>query len=284
MTHTIALKIHVADELQEFLIAELSDLDFEVFEQENGFLNAYIPAPRWTDVKRDHIEQWLRSHGLMVPVEENEVTSQNWNKQWEETIQPLAIGPFLVKPTWAALPAEHADKILLEIDPKMSFGTGYHESTRLALRFLPDLVKKGDVVLDAGCGTGILAIAAIKLGAAQAIAFDVDPWAQANAVENLYLNNVTGAVAFRKGDVSVVPETHFDLILANINRSVLLDLLPAFATKLKPDGHLVLAGLLVENRNAMLDAAARHRLAFVREAEEGEWWSVVLRLARGASA
>jgi ribosomal protein L11 methyltransferase len=280
MTHTIALKIHVADELQEFLIAELSDLDFDVFEQEDGFMNAYIPAPRWTDVKREQIEQWLRSHGLMVPVEENEVTAQNWNKQWEETIQPLAVGPFLIKPTWAEMPEEHADKTLLEIDPKMSFGTGYHESTRLALRFLPNLVDKGDFVLDAGCGTGILAIAATKLGATKAIAFDIDPWAQANAVENLYLNNVADAIAFREGDISVVPEAHFDLILANINRGVLLDLLPAFAKKLKPDGHLVLAGLLLEDRNGMLDVAARHCLAFVREAEEGAWWSVVLRLTR----
>ncbi|MFB3130923.1 MAG: 50S ribosomal protein L11 methyltransferase, partial [Rhodothermales bacterium] len=153
---------------------------------------------------------------------------------------------------------------------------GYHASTRLALRFLPDLVNEGDHVLDAGTGTGILAIAAVKLGAEWAVAFDNDPWSQQNAIENFYLNEVDAKIAFRKGSVDQVPEEPFDLILANINRTALLTMLPVFAQKTKPGGHLVLAGLLQQDRNPMLDAAAGHGLAAVKEDTEGEWWAVVL--------
>lgn len=273
---TIELKVYVQEEWQEFLIAELGDLDFVVFRQDVAAVNAYIPARHWNDVKREHVENWLRSHGLIVPVEESVIRSENWSERWEETIQPIVLGPFLVKPTWAHVPQEHQEKILLEIDPKMSFGTGYHASTRLALRFLPDLVNEGDHVLDAGTGTGILAIAAVKLGAEWAVAFDNDPWSQQNAIENFYLNEVDAKIAFRKGSVDQVPEEPFDLILANINRTALLAMLPVFAQKTKAGGHVVLAGLLQRDRNRMLDAAAGHGLAAVKEETEAEWWAVVL--------
>lgn len=276
--NTIELKVYVEGDWQEFLIAELGDLDFDVFQQEDAFVNAYISAPRWDDVKREHVENWLRSHGLAVPVEECVIPRRNWNERWEEAIKPIAVGPFLIKPTWAEVPAEHADKSVLEIDPKMSFGTGYHESTRLILRSLPNLVQGGEHVLDAGTGTGILSIAAIKLGAEWAVAFDIDPWAQQNAVENFYLNDVDGQVAFRTGDIERVPETGFDLILANINRSVLVDLLASFADKIKPEGRVVLAGLLKEDRPMMLKVAEVRGFSMVEEATEGPWWSVVLRV------
>ncbi len=272
---TVELKVYVGEEWQDFLIAELGDLDFVAFRQDDAAVKAYIAARRWNEVKREHVEQWLRSHGLAVPVEESLIQSQNWNERWEETIEPLAIGAFLVKPTWADVPPGHADKILLEIDPKMSFGTGYHASTRLVLRFLPSFVRQGAHVLDAGTGTGILAIAAIKLGAEWGIAFDHDPWAQQNAVENFYLNKVAGQVAFREGTIDVVSEEGFDLILANINRNALLDLLPVFAQKVKPGGHIILAGLLTSDRDCILAAAATHNLTAVKEASEGEWWSAV---------
>lgn len=274
--HTVELTIYVGDDWQELLIAELADLDFETFQQEDDHLRAYLPAPQWTDAKRDEIEQWLRNRGLFVPVGEEVIEPRNWNELWEETIRPLAVGPFLIKPTWADVPSEHADKLLLEIDPKMSFGTGYHESTRLVLRFLPDLITGGERVLDAGTGTGILAIAACKLGAASAVAFDIDPWAQQNAVENFLLNGVRDRMTFHAGPLDTVPETGFDLILANINRNVLLGLLPDLAARLRDGGHLVLSGLVRKDRDRMLDAADTRRLHLARDAADGEWWAVVL--------
>lgn len=273
---TVALKVYVQKEWQDFLIAELGDLDFTAFNQDDNAVNAYISAREWSDVKREHVENWLRSHGLVVPVEESLIQAENWNERWEETIRPIAIGPFLVKPTWAAVPKALEKKILLEIDPKMSFGTGYHESTRLALRFLPEFVKDGVHVLDAGTGTGILAIAAVKLGAEWVVAFDNDPWSQQNAVENFYINRVDGCVAFRKGSIEEVAEENFDLIIANINRTALIDMLPAFARKVNPAGVVILSGLLKLDRSRMIDEAATRGFTAVKESDEGEWWSVVL--------
>jgi ribosomal protein L11 methyltransferase len=271
---TVALTIDVEDDLQELLIAELADLDFEAFEQEEDRLTAYVPAARWNDAAREHIEAWLAGHGLPAPLREEVIPAQNWNRQWEETIRPIVVGRFLVRPTWAEAPAGAEDRILLEIDPKMSFGTGYHESTRLALHFLPAVVRPGDRVLDAGTGTGILAIAALKLGAATAIAFDIDEWAQENAVENFYLNGVADRVTFREGSIDVVPETGFDVILANIHLSVLLEMLPAFAARLRPGGRLLLAGLLRQDRDRICTAAA-HGFTLALEDAENEWWAGV---------
>ncbi len=123
---------------------------------------------------------------------------------------------------------------------------------------------------------GILAIAAVKLGAEWAVAFDHDPWSQQNAIENFYLNQVDAQIAFRSGSIDQVPEEDFDLILANINRKALLAMLPVFAQKTRPGGHVVLAGLLQRDRARMLAAATEHGLVAVKDEAEGEWWAVVL--------
>ena len=273
---TVEITLYVEDELQEYLIADLMNLDFDGFEQEDYRLKAFIRAPRWDDAKREYVEQWLRARGIDEPVKERIVEEENWNRQWEETVRPIAVGPFLVKPTWADVPPEHADRMLLEIDPKMSFGTGYHESTRLVMRLLPEQVQAGDRVLDVGTGTGILAVAAVKLSAGSVLAVDTDPWAQRNAVENFYLNRVEEQVTFRAGSLGVVPEEEFDLILANINRNVLLGMLPALARKVRSGGRVILSGLLQADRPDMLQAATDEGLTPVEEAEEDRWWAVAL--------
>ncbi len=270
---TIEVSIPLSDDGHERLIADLSDLDFDAFLQEDNLLKAFIPANRWSDTNRDEVERLALAYGG-GPVSEREVPPENWNRVWEETIKPIIVGAFVIKPTWAELPREAEGKTLLEIDPKMSFGTGYHESTRLALRFLPEVIGRDDRVLDAGTGTGILAVAAIKLGAHAAVAFDNDEWAQTNAVENFILNGVQDQVVFREGTLDVVPECNFDVVVANINRNILMEMLPGFRERLVPGGRLVLAGLLQQDRDAMLKAAAPLRL--IREATENEWWSVVL--------
>lgn len=273
---TVELVLSVPDRYHEFLIAELSDLDFESFTAEDDRLTAYAPASRWDHVAREQLERWLRMHGLSERFGERIVPEENWNARWEETIRPLAVGRFLIRPTWASTPPEHADKVLLEIDPKMSFGTGYHESTRLVLRFLPALVLGGERVLDAGTGTGVLAIAALKLGAESAVGFDIDPWAQVNAVENALLNGVGESFEVREGSLDTVPEDGFDLVLANINRNALLDMLPGLAAKLADGGRLVLAGLLQTDREAMREAIRGAGVALYDEATEGEWWSAIV--------
>jgi ribosomal protein L11 methyltransferase len=285
---TLRLALDVPDRYHEFLIAELADLDFDSFEQEDDRLVAYVPAARWNDARRETVERWLRAHDLPDAFEEQLVRDENWNARWEESVRPLAVGRFLIKPTWADLPPEHADKLLLEIDPKMSFGTGYHESTRLALRFLPGLVRGGETVLDAGTGTGVLGIAALKLGAASVVGFDIDPWSHTNATENALLNGVADRFEVREGSLDVVPEDGFDLVFANINRNALLELMPGFAAKLaqpapasrkaggaNAGGRVVFAGLLRTDREVMLEAAGAAGLALYDEATENEWWGFI---------
>lgn len=273
---TIALKIPLPDRYHEFLIAELSDLDFESFEQQDDLLIAYIPDARWNDVARESLDSWLAAHGLPSHLTEEVIADQNWNRLWEETVQPIAVEPFLIKPTWHDVPARYAHLILLEIDPKMSFGTGYHESTRLMLRMLPAYVRPGSSVLDAGTGTGILAIAATKLGAAHVIAFDMDPWSQENAVENFYLNSVADRTEMRNGSIERVDERDFDLILANINLHVITGLLSICSEKLTADGSFLVSGILLRDRDPFLKAAEQSRFVLREEHHEKEWWAGAL--------
>lgn len=276
-TRTVEIKIYLEEVFQELLIAELSELDFESFVQGDEYLLAYIPLARWNDVARGTIERWLHVNGIHSALEERVHEPQNWNRQWEETVRAVRVGRFLIKPTWADLPPDADEYLLLEIDPKMSFGTGYHESTRLVLRLIPERVKPGDRVLDAGTGTGILAIAAARLGAAHVDAFDFDPWSYTNAIENTYLNEVAERVHVMQGTLDEAPQGPFDLVLANINRNALLDMLPELTRRMAPDGRMVLAGLLKSDRDRMILAASASNLAPEREETEGDWWSVILR-------
>ena len=280
---TIELVIPVDEARHELLIARLEEYGFTGFQQAKGALKAYIGADDWSRGKAQYVKSWLRRQGVEGEVEEQRIQPTNWNAVWERSIQPLEVGPFIVKPTWAADPAEAGDRHVLEIDPKMSFGTGYHESTRLMLRFLPELVQAGDRVLDAGTGTGILAIAAVRLGAGSVIAFDVSEWAEKNARENISLNGVADRVDVRQGTIDVVPEVDFDCILANIERDPLIELLPAFADRLAEDGRIALAGLTGDDVPRMREALAAHGFTVEREATENEWWAVVCSRVNGKS-
>ena len=272
---TVALTVALPEDYHELLIAELADLGFDAFEREDEAVVAYGPAAAWTGVAREAVEGWLRARGLPERLEERTMLAVNWNAQWEATLRPVPVGRFLIAPTWAEVPAEHAGKLLLRIDPKMSFGTGYHESTRLALRFLSGLVREGARVLDVGTGTGILAIAALRLGAGEAVGCDIDPWSTENATENAALNGVADRFEVREGGVEVVPEAGFDLVLANIHLEVLRGLVPLLVEKMADGGRLVLAGLLEMQREPMVEVAEAAGLALYDEATEGEWWACV---------
>jgi len=195
----ITLTISIPFDYQEFLIAELLDMDFDGFEQDDEQLKAIIPQHRYSDVTREEVEEWLS----LQPYPANIISEQtdeerNWNEEWERSIRPLVIGDFFVKPTWVneSIPE---GKTLLEIDPKMAFGTGYHETTRLMLRLLPSVIQKKDEVLDVGTGTGILSIASIKLGAKSAFGFDIDEWSRNNAWENALINKVEKSFQIEEG-------------------------------------------------------------------------------------
>ncbi len=201
------------------------------------------------------------------------IRDQNWNEEWEKTIKPIHVGRFWIRPSWD-VEVVPANKIELIIDPKMSFGTGYHETTRLMMGAIPEMVQPDDSVLDAGTGTGVLAISALKIGAKSAIGFDIDPICKENAEENAELNKVSDRFQMFVGTETVVPSGDFEVVMANINRESLRAMLPALKNFLTQNGRLGLAGLLISDREIMLQALGVAGMKPIREATEGDWWSV----------
>lgn len=274
---SIEVHIPVGDAaLQEAVIAELDDVATGFVQEEDAVL-AYVPETAWDAAMADRLEAWLREHGARGDLQTRPVPEENWNAAWEDTVRPLRIGRFLVRPTWTDTPSEHADAEVLVIDPKMSFGTGYHESTRLALRLLPDAVEPGDRILDVGTGTGVLSVAACRLGAASCVAVDVDDNAVENARENVAQNDVADRIDVRQGSMPEVPETGFDVVLANINRNVLIDLMPEFARAAAPGAALVLAGLLDSDRDVILQHTRNAGFHLTADLQENDWIGLLLR-------
>lgn len=261
----------IPEHLHEHFIAELMDMDFYGFEQFDHELIAYVEKRRFNDSNRERIEQLTALFPDCSVREMDEIEEQNWNETWEKTIQPQSIGSFLVKPTWSrAEPAQN--QILLEIDPKMAFGTGYHATTRLALRQLSGIDCKGKKVMDAGTGTGILGIAAIKKGAVHSVGFDTDPWSENNAVENSYINGVQDAFDIRLGGIEQIRDDEmFDLSLANINRNVILEILGFLANHTKPGGEIVITGLLNTDEETIREKLEELPVSVMEMSREDEW-------------
>lgn len=274
---TIELRIPVAPEHYDAVVAEL-EADAIGFVSEDDALHAFLPAEAWSDDRTHALLAWLKERQWSADIATSFHPDTNWNEKWESTIQPIEAGPFLIRPTWCD-PVEEADRPYeLIVDPKMSFGTGYHQSTRLVLRLLPDVLEPGDTLLDVGTGTGILSIAACRLGADHCIAVDIDPNSIENAVENASLNDCADRIDVRRGSMDAVDETGFDVILANINRNVLHDLLPAFAQASAPGARLIMAGLLQSDEDEITKRAEATGYVVDEVRSENQWIGVRLHL------
>lgn len=268
---TVSFTFPCNEEVQDELIALLEDDGVTGFHQEDSELTVYCNEPA-----ADRVERQLETHlsrYLDGPAVREVVAQRNWNEEWEKTIQPIPAGRFRIRPTWHDGPPPEGMTDVI-IDPKMSFGTGYHESTRLLLYGIWDKVKPGDRILDAGTGTGVLAIAALLAGASWADAFDTDPLCIENSTENAELNGFKDNFRVFEGDEHVAPGRDYDVVLANINREALRAMLPALCDLLHKDGVLGMAGLLKTDREVMLASIHATSMVVVDESEEGNWWSV----------
>lgn len=280
----IELKVGAETAAFDTITGALSIEGFDGFWEDGTSLRAYIPEDRWRPDRLEEIRRTLTgiTDDLSLPPPSLTLTPiayQNWNRAWEETVRPIRVtGRIVVAPTWDPFQGGPSD-IVLTIDPKMSFGTGYHESTRLMLALLEGHLTAGARVLDAGTGTGILAIAALKLGAASAIGFDIDEWSFENAIENGRLNGVSSRFAVRRGDLGAVPESGFDIIAANIQKNVIEEMLPGLVARLAPGGTILLSGLLAADRDAMASTLAHEGLAAAEERAEEEWIAFAARRA-----
>lgn len=186
-------------------------------------------------------------------VQENFIVEKNWNEEWEKSREVIHISDrIVIKPSFKSYEAKDKE-IVLTLDPKMSFGTGDHQTTQICLKFLEKYLKPDMTVLDAGSGTAILGIAAAKLGAKKVVAFDIDEWCYDNGLENIQLNYVSDKVEIRKCELKDINEKSFDIIIANIQKNILLELAEGFKSRIKQNGILILSGLLEMDRESILE-------------------------------
>ncbi len=267
-------------ELVEQLIGVLSQMGFEGFWEDDTRLKCYIKSSRWSpemlDEVRTTVHRMARPSSSSLPqVTARTIESLDWNREWEKTIKPIQVTDrIVIKPTWHEYDAVPG-QIIVTIDPKMSFGTGYHETTRLVLKLMEKYLKADCSLLDVGTGTGILAIVGVKLGAASAVAVDVDEWSYDNAVENCRLNHVGNTVHVVHGELSSIPSCRFDMIVANIQLNVIEQMLQDMKERLAPDGLMILSGLLGSDREQIISTVSNCNLELREEMSENEWWAFV---------
>lgn len=270
----ISLQIPVSDAEQgEILTAELADFPFESFESEGSTLKAYIPSERLVDCKSE-VDALLERYGVRgryIAIE-----TQNWNALWERNFPSTDVeGRLRIRaPFHEAAPAGEMEVVVM---PKMSFGTGHHATTWLVSRAVLDLGVGGRRGLDMGSGTGVLSIVAVKCGAEHMDAVDIDDWADANCRENIEANGVGERITPMLGDVRRIAGRHYDFILANINRNILLADMPAYAAALNGGGDLVMSGFLEADVPSIIDAAAALGMTPVETASRDGWMMVHVR-------
>lgn len=277
----IELSITIPPEAADSLVGILTLHGFEGFWEDGPVLKAYIAEERWNEESRGAVARSLAAFAdgqEMAPpqIETRLIPPENWNAAWEASIRPVAATDrIIIAPSWHKV-EEARGRIVLTIDPKMSFGTGHHETTRLMLQLLEPRIRQGTTMLDVGTGTGVLAIAAVRLGAAAATGVDIDEWSYENARENVAANGVADRVTIIHGELADVPPGGFDVVAANIQRSVIEPMLPALRARLKADGFLLLSGLLEVEREIVEGSFQRHGLALVEERREREWIAFAL--------
>ncbi len=267
----ISLHIQCDEEKREFLIAELSFLSFDAFEETESGLLASCEKDLWNAEEAKSI---LERYGVEYTVEE--IEKVNWNEEWEKNYDPVIVGDqCIVRATFHEPKPEFPYQII--ITPKMSFGTGHHATTYQVLKYQLGLDHRGKKVIDVGCGTGALAIMAHLRGATDISAVDIDDWCIKNSTENFELNHCP-EIKLQLGGIEVIPETEkFDLMLANINKNVLLAQMQDYSKRLNSGAQLVLSGFYTEDISDLLAEAEKHQLTFVEQSERNRWAMLALR-------
>lgn len=254
---------------RDILIDALAGAGCDTFEEVSSGFKAYIPESAYN---ADAIETQLSAYSKMFPFTYDValVPQKNWNEEWESNFEPIQIlDQVYVRATFHQPQPQFTHEII--IDPKMAFGTGHHQTTSMMMTLMLDEDFNGKSVLDMGCGTGILAILAAKLGATNITAIDHDPVCYDSTIENAALNNVPG-IEVICGSKEVIPAKQFDVILANINRNILLDQMDAYAQVLKQDGHIYFSGFYEEpDLGIISDAAAAHGLHYLKHLKKQDW-------------
>jgi ribosomal protein L11 methyltransferase len=271
----IEVKITVYPETAELLIAELVEVGYDSFQETDSGLDAYVDQEVFSEKQLQEIIKKYSTSENLLPYTFGLLEDKNWNEEWEKNFPPVTVGEdCIIRASFHTL--ERPYKYDIVINPKMSFGTGHHETTSMMIANQLELNHKGKTVMDAGSGTGILAIMASKLDALLVDAFDVEDWAFENLKENATLNGCSN-ILIDKGDITKVSlrEKEYDIILANINRNVLLGEMPEYCKRLKLGGTLVLSGFYIEDIPMLESRAGEFGLKKISSKEKNKWASLV---------
>ena len=250
----------------DILIALLADIGFESFTQNETNLDAYIQS----ELENETLVKDLKFDDFTFLFTRTEIPKTNWNEEWEKNFSPVYVDDLV------CIRAHFHDKSNsvkhdIVITPKMSFGTGHHDTTWLVSKTMFSLDFKEKYILDMGCGTGILAILAKQLGATKLLGIDIDDWSIENSKENAEINNCS-KIEFKKGDAALLPKQEtFDIILANINKNILKQDLPNYFTCLKKDGFLLLSGFFVADVEELKNLAQKIGYTFIESYNKNEW-------------
>jgi ribosomal protein L11 methyltransferase len=257
------------DYQQDLLINALGEIGFDTFEELDFGFKAYIPTADFDQEKLDeqlslYREMFSFSYEIAL------IPQKNWNEVWESNFEPIEInGEIFVRATFHQPRPEFQYEIV--IDPKMAFGTGHHQTTSMMLKLMLENDLKNKKVLDMGCGTGILAIMASKSGAEGITAIDYDPVCYESTIENAQLNHIDNITAIC-GSKEAMPGDKFDIILANINRNILLDQMASYNEVLKPGGSIYFSGFYETlDLQVITDEAGKYDLKYVSHLKDNDW-------------
>ena len=250
----------------EMLIAQLGYVGFESFVEQDYGITAYIQKQEWNSKILEDVFL-LHSNEFNITFEHNEIAQTNWNEEWEKNFNPIQVDDLVsIRAPFHTNPLLQFDIV---IEPKMSFGTGHHETTHMMVQHLLALDLDTKKVLDMGCGTGILAIFAEMKGAKPIDAIDIDSWCYENSLENIQRNNCNHITVY-EGDASLLKEK-YDVIIANINRNILLSDMKTYTDCLNENGVLLLSGFYKEDIVIIEDEVTKYGLTFETMIQRNNW-------------
>ncbi len=251
----------------EILIAQLGFVGFESFVENDLGVTAYIQQREWNPTILDEVYV-LNSDEFSIEYESKEVAQTNWNAEWEKNFDPIQVDDLVsIRAPFHDNPNLQYDIV---IEPKMSFGTGHHETTHMMVQHLLDMNLEGKKVLDMGCGTGILAIFAEMKGANLIDAIDIDRWCYENSIENVERNNCQG-ISVYEGDSSLLKSDQYDVVIANINRNILLSDMSIYCDSLHKKGTLLLSGFYEDDIPTIDNEVSKYGLTLEKKIKRNNW-------------
>ncbi|MDR1161127.1 MAG: 50S ribosomal protein L11 methyltransferase [Tannerellaceae bacterium] len=264
--------------VNDVLASELGEIGFESFAQTEEGLSAYIRVAAYNPRSLDAVIASFPLENVTIRYTTNYIKGKDWNEEWEKNyFQPIAIGrECIIHASFHQVAPLYTYNII--IDPKMAFGTGNHETTYLMINEMLPLALEGKEALDMGCGTAVLAILAAKKKAKRVVAVDIDEWACRNALDNIRINQTTDIEVIEGGAGQIPASGKFDVVLANINRNILLNDIKAYASCMKKEACLLMSGFYKEDIPLIEDECKRNGLSVVSYSEKNNWVAVKTQL------